>query len=66
MITQRKINDFKLTLKNKDKNINFSIDCNENDKFKEIEDNFMKNFLIFQILIWIFMLMKRGLKDIKL
>ena len=51
MIIQRKINDFKLTLKNKDKNINFSIDCNENDKFKEIEDNFMKNFLIFQILI---------------
>lgn len=65
MIIQRKINDFKLTLLNKNKNINFSIDCNENDKFKEIEDKFMKNFLIFQILIWIFVLMKRGLKDIK-
>ena len=65
MIIQRKINDFKLTLQNKDKNINFSIDYNENDKFKEIEDKFMKNFLIFQILIWIFVLMKRGLKDIK-
>ena len=66
MIIQRKINDFKLTLQNKDKNINFSIDYNENDKFKEIEDKFMKNFLIFQILIWIFVLMKRALKDIKL
>jgi hypothetical protein len=51
VIIQRKINDFKLTLQNKDKNINFSIDYNENDKFKEIEDKFMKNFLIFQILI---------------
>ena len=44
MIIQRKINDFKLTLLNKNKNINFSIDCNENDKFKEIEDKFIEKY----------------------
>ena len=37
-------NNCKLTLKNEDKNINFNIDCNENDKFKDIEDKFIKKF----------------------
>ena len=37
-------NNCKLTLKNEDKNINFNIDCNENDKFKDIEDKFIKKY----------------------
>ena len=37
-------NNCKLTLKNNDKNINFNIDCKENDKFKDIEDKFIKKY----------------------
>ncbi len=55
-----------MTLQNKDKNINFSIDCNENDKFKEIENKFIEKFHDFSNFDLIFVLMKRALKDIKL
>ena len=34
----------RLTFENKEKNINFSVECNENDKFKELEDKFIENY----------------------
>ena len=40
----RQKNDFKLIIQNKEKNINISFDCDENDKFKEIEDKFIDKF----------------------
>ena len=39
-----KKNNIKLTFENKDKNISFPIECNEGDKFKELEDKFIENF----------------------
>ena len=39
-----KKNNIKLTFENKDKKINFSIECNEDDKFKELEDKFIEKF----------------------
>ena len=42
--SMRKKNNIKLTFENKDKNINFPIECNEDDKFKELEDKFIENF----------------------
>ena len=42
--SMRKKNNIKLTFENKDKNINFPIECNEDDKFKESEDKFIENF----------------------
>ena len=43
-IKNEKKNNFKLTFENKEKNINFSVECNENDKFKELEDKFIEKF----------------------
>lgn len=42
--SMRKKNNIKLTFENKDKNINFPIECNEDDKLKELEDKFIENF----------------------
>ena len=39
-----KKNSIKLTFENKGKNINFSIECNEDDKFKVLEDKFIEKF----------------------
>ena len=36
--------NFKLTFENKEKNVNFSVECNENDKFKDLEDQFIEKF----------------------